>query len=75
MEKTREKIAVDYEDRGDRDFGGKKEKNYRESISEIAIDPIKAKRQCKLDINGIEVYFPYSPYPNQLAYMEKGKQN
>jgi hypothetical protein len=43
------------------------------NIAEIAIDNLKAKKQCKLEILGIEVYFPYTPYENQLNYMSKGK--
>ena len=44
-----------------------------ERINEISIDMKKAKKQCRLDIQGVEVYFPYSPYKEQLEYMEKGK--
>ena len=31
----------------------------------------KKREQKKIDIKGIEVYFPYDVYPNQIAYMEK----
>jgi hypothetical protein len=77
MLREKEKMIVEYEDRKERDYGKKdKEGSYvKSTIQEIAIDPIKAKKQCKLDINGIEVYFPYPPYTNQLAYMQKGKNN
>ena len=43
-----------------------------ERINEIYIDLKKAKKQCRLEIQGIEVYFPYNPYKLQLEYMEKG---
>ena len=43
------------------------------SINEIKIDFLKKKKQTKIIINGIEVYFPYPPYECQLNYMTKGK--
>jgi hypothetical protein len=75
MLKEKEKMIVDYEDHKERDYG-RKEKDVgfvKSTIQLIEIDTVKAKRQCRLDINGIEVYFPYTPYTNQLAYMQKGK--
>jgi hypothetical protein len=74
MLKEKEKMIVEFEDRKERDYGRKeKDVGYvKSTIQEIVIDPIKAKRQCRLEINGIEVYFPYTPYTNQLAYMQKG---
>ncbi len=71
---NREKINVEYEDRKEKDRNGnlKDMRSYLDKISEIGIDLIKAKKQCRVDIHGIEVYFPYPPYTNQLVYMEKG---
>ena len=37
----------------------------------IIIDKKKAKTQKKINISGIEIYFPYEPYPPQITYMEK----
>ena len=37
----------------------------------IIIDKNKAKTQKKIEISGIEIYFPYEPYPPQITYMEK----
>jgi hypothetical protein len=75
MENTRPKnsnrMTIDYEEgkyQNNEYKYGKEPKLY-----EIQIDAIKAKRQCKLIIESIEVYFPYPPYTNQLAYMEKGR--
>lgn len=42
-------------------------------INEIKIDFLKKKKQTKITIHGIEVYFPYPPYECQLDYMTKGK--
>ena len=71
--KGRDRMLVEYED--DNHYNKNKQfKNYFEKISEISIDQIKAKKQCKVEIAGIEVYFPYPPYMNQLTYMEKVKQ-
>ena len=41
-------------------------------INEISIDAKKVKKQVRLEIQGIEVYFPYKPYKVQVDYMEKG---
>jgi hypothetical protein len=74
MENTRQKnnkMTIDYEDgvyQNNEYKFGKEPKLY-----EIQIDAVKAKKQCKLIIEGVEVFFPYPPYTNQLAYMEKGK--
>ena len=43
----------------------------KKDIREIPIDFEKAQKQTKLNLLGIEVYFPYEPYPNQKLYMEK----
>ena len=43
----------------------------KKEFSEISIDIEKASKQTKLNILGIDVYFPYEPYPNQKLYMEK----
>ena len=41
-------------------------------ITEIKTDFIKKKKQTKITIHGIEIYFPYPPYDCQLNYMTKG---
>ena len=47
---------------------GKKEK---EQIRDIQIDRKMALKQVKLNILGIEIFFPYEPYQNQILYMTK----
>ena len=42
-----------------------------ELIREIQIDSKLASKQVKLNILGIEIYFPYEPYENQILYMKK----
>jgi regulator of telomere elongation helicase 1 len=42
------------------------------SFAEIKVDFLKKKKQTKITIHGIEVYFPYPPYECQLNYMTKG---
>jgi len=37
----------------------------------IEIDYEKAKSQSKIIIEGVEIYFPYNPYPEQIDYMKK----
>ena len=49
----------------------KRKIDQKKEIREIPIDFEKAQKQTKLNILGIEVYFPYEPYPNQKLYMEK----
>ena len=49
----------------------KKKIDPKKELREIPIDFEKASKQTKLEILGIEVYFPYEPYPNQKTYMEK----
>ena len=49
----------------------KKKIDPKKEIREIAIDIEKASKQTKLNILGIDVFFPYEPYPNQKLYMEK----
>jgi hypothetical protein len=63
-EPKNKKMIIDYEN-------AKKEGD--EPIEEIQIDMIKAKKQFRLEINGIEIYFPYKPYHCQMSYMQKGK--
>ena len=49
----------------------KKKSDLRKEFRKIPIDIEKAKYQEKINILGIDVYFPYKPYPNQKLYMEK----
>ena len=49
----------------------KKKNDPKKELREISIDIEKASKQTKLNILGIDVYFPYEPYPNQKLYMEK----
>ena len=50
----------------------KKEENAdTQKIREIQIDSSLISKQVKLNILGIEVYFPYQPYENQILYMQK----
>ena len=49
----------------------KKKIDPKKEYREIAIDIEKASKQTKLNLLGIDVYFPYEPYPNQKLYMEK----
>ena len=48
-----------------------KRKDPKKEFREIPIDCEKASKQVKLNILGIDVFFPYEPYPNQKIYMEK----
>jgi hypothetical protein len=41
-------------------------------IDDIPIDFVKARKQHKVIISGIEIYFPHPPYENQIKYMAKG---
>ena len=47
------------------------ENNTEEIIREIQINSREASKQIKLNILGIEVFFPYEPYENQILYMKK----
>ncbi len=49
----------------------KKKIEPKKEFREIPIDIEKASKQIKLNILGIDVFFPYEPYPNQKIYMEK----
>ena len=49
----------------------KKRNDQKKELRPIEIDLEKSKSQNKLILSGIEVYFPYDPYPNQKIYMEK----
>jgi len=67
-------MMIAYEDdKSNKNPNNKEKFNFEDRINEVKIDSVKAKKQVKLMIKGIEVYFPYPPYPNQLSYMEKGK--
>ena len=37
---------------------------------DITIDEEEAKKQYKIIIDGIEIYFPYPPYQPQIEYMK-----
>jgi hypothetical protein len=67
INKNINKMMIEYE-------GGKEKQNsnVEKKIYEIPIDHIKAKRQHKIEINGIEIYFPHVPYQSQITYMSKG---
>ena len=43
----------------------------KKQYSPIEIDEIEAAKQKKINIQGINIYFPYDPYPPQKVYMEK----
>ena len=47
----------------------KKKIDPKKELREIPIDLEKASKQTKLEILGIEVYFPYKPYEKQINYM------
>ena len=47
------------------------EKKEKEILREIPIDRKMAIKQVKLNILGIEIFFPYKPYENQILYMKK----
>ena len=49
----------------------KKKYDPKKEFRPIQIDLEKASKQTKLTLQGIEVFFPYEPYPNQKLYMEK----
>ena len=49
----------------------KEENSDTQKIREIQIDSSLISKQVKLNILGIEVYFPYQPYENQILYMQK----
>ena len=49
----------------------KKKYDSKKDLRPIPIDSEKALKQKKLNILGIDVYFPYEPYQNQKIYMEK----
>ena len=53
------------------DSNTKEEEIKEQEIREIQIDSKLASKQVKLDILGIEIYFPYEPYENQKLYMKK----
>ena len=50
---------------------GKKRYDAKKDLRPIEINMEKACQQKKLILSGIEVFFPYEPYPNQKIYMEK----
>ena len=49
----------------------KKRYDSKKDLRPIEINMQKASQQKKLILSGIEVFFPYEPYPNQKTYMEK----
>ena len=53
------------------DSNTKEEDIKEQEIREIQIDSKLVSKQVKLDILGIEIYFPYEPYENQKLYMKK----
>jgi hypothetical protein len=59
------KIRPEYED-DKKEF---KEKN----ITEITVDKNKILTQTSITVEGIEIFFPYNPYEEQILYMSKGK--
>ena len=73
------KLKIEYESIGPSQLNSDCDKiNYYETIKEgfinnNLIDDLKAIGQHKLNILDVEVYFPYKPYQNQIAYMESGK--
>ena len=60
-------MKIDYEEKTS---GSNTDKN--KAIQEIYLDIAKAKKQHRLEIKGIEIYFPHRPYENQINYMTKG---
>ena len=53
-------------------ISSEKEENLEEEvIREIQIDSKLVSKQIKLNILGIDIYFPYEPYENQKLYMKK----
>ena len=52
-------------------FEEKKEITNEQIIREIQIDSKIVSKQIKLNILGIDIFFPYKPYENQKLYMEK----
>ena len=49
----------------------KEDKNTESKYSNIQIDYIKALNHQKINIQGIDIYFPYKPYEPQNLYMKK----
>ena len=49
----------------------RKRTDLKKDFRPINIDLEKASKHTKLFLSGIEVFFPYEPYPNQKIYMEK----
>ena len=49
----------------------RKRTDLKKDFRPINIDLEKASKHTKLILSGIEVFFPYEPYPNQKIYMEK----
>src|SRR4051812_47690420 len=65
------KVKPEYEEDSGNDGKARRKK---QDFAEIKLDKAEIRKNVKLTILGIEVYFPYQPYPNQIAYMQKGKQ-
>ena len=53
------------------DEGSIQQEEQSEKTRKIQIDLKMATKQKKLDILGIEIFFPYKPYENQILYMKK----
>ena len=49
----------------------RKRNDSKKDLRPINIDLGLASKQTRLLLSGIEVFFPYEPYPNQKIYMEK----
>jgi hypothetical protein len=67
MEVLKKRQNIEFESK---DNNAKKEPEEK-IIREIGLDIEKSKTQTKLNIEGVEIYFPYEPYACQLEYMKK----
>lgn len=65
-----QKMIIDYDYRSKAIANDRNEDN---KIYPIQIDQIKARKQFKLEISGIEIFFPHKPYQCQIDYMVKGR--
>ena len=50
---------------------GQEEQEEKLKIRQIQIDHKMVSKQKKLNILGIDIYYPYEPYENQILYMKK----
>jgi hypothetical protein len=71
----KEKIYPNYEisDNDDKKKSQEIDNKRQEEDFLIYIDEKKSKEQFLLNIEGLEIYFPYQPYDCQMTYMTKGK--